>query len=40
MNSDDLFKRIFGTHPKKLVRTDDPDTSHAAANSVDTSQLE
>jgi len=40
MNNDDLFKRIFGTHPKELVRTNDPDTSHAAANSVDTSQLE
>ena len=40
MKTYDLFERIFGTHPKKLVRTDDPDTSHAAANSVDTSQLE
>jgi hypothetical protein len=40
MKTYDLFERIFGTHPKKLVRTDDPDTSHAAANSVDTSELE
>ena len=40
MKTYDLFERIFGTHPKKLVRTDDPDTSHVAANSVDTSQLE
>jgi hypothetical protein len=40
MKTYDLFERIFGTHPKKLVRTNDPDTSHAAANSVDTSQLE
>lgn len=40
MKTYDLFERIFGTHSKKLVRTNDPDTSHAAANSVDTSQLE
>ncbi len=40
MNNDDLFKRIFGTHPKKLVRTNDPDTSHAAAASVNTTDLE
>ena len=40
MKTYDLFERYFGTHPKKLVRTDDPDTSHAAANTVDTSQLE
>ncbi len=40
MNNDDLFKRIFGTHRKKLVRTNDPDTSHAAAASVNTTDLE
>jgi hypothetical protein len=40
MKTIDLFERYFGTTAKKLVRTDDPDTSHAAANSVDTSQLE
>ena len=40
MKTIDLFERYFGTEPKKLVRTNDPDTSHAAANSVDTSQLE
>lgn len=31
---------IFGTNPKYLVRTDDPDTSHLAAESVDTTKLE
>ena len=36
----DLFNRIFGTEPKKLVRTDDPDTSRASANAVDTTKLE
>ena len=40
MKTYDLFERYFGTEPKKLVRTNDPDTSHAAADSVDTSQLE
>jgi len=41
MQTRDLFEYIFfGTEPKKLVRTTDPDTSHAAANTVDTSQLE
>jgi hypothetical protein len=40
MKTIDFFERYFGTESKKLVRTNDPDTSHAAANSVDTSQLE
>lgn len=41
MQTRDLFEFIFfGTEPKKLVRTTDPDTSHAAANTVDTSKLE
>lgn len=30
----------FGTHPKKLVRTNDPMTSFEAANLVDTTKLE
>lgn len=30
----------FGTHARKLVRNGDPDTSHDAAKSVDTSRLE
>ena len=30
----------FGTDPRKLVRTNDPDTSHEAAVKVDTSRLE
>jgi hypothetical protein len=30
----------FGTDPKHLVRRNDPDTSHIAADSVDTSKLE
>jgi hypothetical protein len=31
---------MFGSDPKTLVRTEDPDTSYEAANSVDTSRLE
>jgi hypothetical protein len=30
----------FGTDPKYLVREDSPDTSHEAAESVDTTSLE
>lgn len=30
----------FGTDAHKLARTEDPDTSHAAAKSVDTTKLE
>jgi hypothetical protein len=30
----------YGTNPHYLVRQDDPDTSHAAAQSVDTTALE
>ena len=33
-------KQIFGTSPKFLVRTNDPDTSQEAALVVDTSKLE
>ena len=43
MKTYDLFERlehIFGTPAKKLVRTNDPDTSHAAANAVDSTKLE
>ena len=41
MQTRDLFEYIFfGTESKKLVRTNDPDTSHAAANAVDTTKLE
>lgn len=36
MMDDDLF----GTDPHKLVRRDDPDTSHAAAGAVDSTRLE
>lgn len=36
----DFFSKPFGTHPKKLVRHDDPDTSHASAKKVDSSKLE
>ena len=32
--------RIFGTEARKLVRHDSPDTSHAAAEAVDTTRLE
>jgi hypothetical protein len=37
----DLFTQpAFGTAPKKLVRKNDPDTSHEAASGVDTTRLE
>jgi hypothetical protein len=35
-----LFDQDFGSDPKTLVRRQDPDTSHKAANAVDTSRLE
>ena len=35
-----MTDKIFGTDPRKLVRRNDPDTSHAAAAKVDTSRLE
>ena len=31
---------IFGTNPNHLVRRNDPDTSHEAAESVDSTKLE
>jgi hypothetical protein len=37
----DLFAQpLFGTSPKKLVRRNDPDTSRAAADLVDSTRLE
>lgn len=35
-----LFEAEFGSDPKTLVRPQDPDTSHKAANAVDTTKLE
>ena len=34
------FDKVFGTNPKKLVRTNDPQTSHDAAHAVDSTKLE
>lgn len=34
------MERFFGTDPKMLVRTTDPDTSMDAAEKVDTTKLE
>jgi hypothetical protein len=39
LSQTELFS-VFGSDPKTLVRNNDPDTSHAAAKTVDTSQLE
>jgi hypothetical protein len=36
----DTFNRLFGTDPHKLVRLNDPSTSHEAAQAVDTTKLE
>ncbi len=36
----DMFGEPFGTDPKKLARTHDPNTSHIAAHSVDTGRWE
>ena len=36
----DVFSRVFGTSDYKLFRPDSPDTSKAAARSIDTSRLE
>ena len=35
-----IFQGIFGTPAKQLVRTEDPITSHEAAQKVDTTKLE
>ena len=41
MKTLDLFDQpFFGTSPEKLVRKNDPDTSHQAAAKVDTTKLE
>lgn len=39
-NTGDLFDQIFGTNPKMMVRSSDPETSHQAAASVDSTHLE
>ena len=36
----DFFSLPFGTQAKKLVRRDDPDTSHESAKKIDSSKLE
>lgn len=38
--ANDTQGNLFGTEPRKLVRRADPDTSHEAAEHVDTSRLE
>ena len=39
-NMKDSMERFFGTEPFKLVRKEDPTTSHQAAQKVDTTKLE
>lgn len=39
-DDDDEQGELFGTEPFKLVRPGDPDTSHEAAEAVDTTKLE
>jgi hypothetical protein len=39
-NMNASIERFFGTEPFKLVRKDDPTTSHQAAQAVDTTKLE
>jgi len=39
-NMKDSMDRFFGTEPFKLVRKEDPTTSHEAAQAVDTTKLE
>jgi inorganic pyrophosphatase/exopolyphosphatase len=34
------FKKLFGTNPKQMARTEDPDTSKEAAETVQSSHLE
>ena len=38
--SDATIAKIFGADPRVLARRDDPDTSHEAAQSIDTTTLE
>ena len=39
-NMKDSMERFFGTEPFKLVRNQDPTTSHQAAQTVDSTKLE
>ena len=39
-NMNESINRFFGTEPFKLVRKEDPTTSHEAAKAVDTTKLE
>jgi hypothetical protein len=39
-NMNESINRFFGTEPFKLVRKEDPTTSHEAAQAVDTTKLE
>jgi hypothetical protein len=39
-NMKDSMERFFGTEPFKLVRKENPTTSHQAAQAVDTTKLE
>jgi hypothetical protein len=39
-NMNETVNRFFGTEAFKLVRKEDPTTSHQAAQSVDTTKLE
>ena len=39
-NMNETVNRFFGTEAFKLVRKDDPTTSHQAAQGVDTTKLE
>ena len=39
-NMKESMERFFGTAPFKLVRNQDPTTSHQAAQAVDTTKLE
>jgi hypothetical protein len=39
-NMKDSMERFFGTEPFKLVRKEDPTTSHQAAQAVDSTRLE
>ena len=39
-NMRESMERFFGTEPFKLVRNQDPTTSHQAAQAVDTTKLE
>ena len=40
IHTGDLFSQPFGTTPKLMARSSDPDTSHQAAASIDSTHLE